>query len=63
MDKDLILESEIGNKIVNPDVAKELCSNGFYILRDSLMKQFLKDELELVHLKEKIKKGDLVWSS
>lgn len=58
MDKDLILESEIGEKIVNPEVAKELCSNGFYILKDSLMKQFLKDELELVRLKEQIKRKE-----
>ena len=58
MDKDLILESEIGTKIVNPEVAKELCSNGFYILRDSLMRQFLADELELVHLKEQIKRKE-----
>lgn len=58
MDKDLILESEIGEKIVNPEVTKELCSNGFYVLPDSLMKQFLNDESELIHLKEKLKKGE-----
>lgn len=58
MDKDLIVESEIGEKIVNPEVTKELCSNGFYVLPDSLMKQFLDDESELIHLKEKLNRKE-----
>ena len=59
MDKDLIIESEIGNKMVNPEVTKELCANGFYVLSDELMKQFLSDESELIHLKEKLKRKEI----
>lgn len=58
MDKDLIVKSETGEIIVNPEVTKELCSNGFYILSDSLMKQFLDDESELIHIKEEIKRKE-----
>lgn len=56
MDKDLIITTEIGERIVNPEVVKEIKESGFCVIHDSLMRQFLDDELELVKLKDKLKK-------
>lgn len=56
MDKDLIITTAVGEKIVNPEVVKEIKESGFCVIHDSLMRQFLDDELELVKLKNKLKK-------
>ena len=56
MDKDLIITTEIGERIVNPEAVKEIKESGFCVIHDSLMRRFLDDELELVKLKNKLKK-------
>ena len=56
MDKDLIITTAVGEKIVNPEVVKEIKESGFCVIHDSLMRQFLDDELELVKLKDELKK-------
>lgn len=56
MDKDLIITTEIGERIVNPEAVKEIKESGFCVVHDSLMRKFLDDELELVRLKDKLKK-------
>lgn len=55
MDKDLIITNEANDKIINPDVVKKLKDAGYYVVSESLMKQFLDDELELVKIKESMK--------
>ena len=56
MDKDLIITTEIGERIVNPEAVKEIKESGFCVVHDSLMRKFLDDELELVELKDELKK-------
>ena len=56
MDKDLIITTEIGERIVNPEAVKEIKESGFCVSHDSLMRKFLDDELELVKLKDELKK-------
>ena len=56
MDKDLIITTAVGEKIVNPEAVKEIKESGFCVIRDSLMRQFLDDELELIKLKDELKK-------
>lgn len=56
MDKDLIITTEIGEKIVNPEAVKKIKDSGFCIIHDNLMRKFLDDELELIKLKHETKK-------
>lgn len=56
MDKDLIITTEIGERIVNPEAVKEIKESGFCVIHDGLMRKFLDDELELIKLKYEIKK-------
>lgn len=51
MDKDLIITTEIGEKIVNPEAVKKIKDSGFCVIPDSLLRQLLDDELELIKLK------------
>lgn len=57
---DIMVESTLGDMIVNPDVVKIIKDNGYYVIEDKVVEDFLEAELELSKLKIKIKKGELV---
>ena len=57
MDKDIIIDTVIGEKMVNPEIVKIIKDAGFCIVSDKFMRHLLDDELELIKFKESIYKN------
>lgn len=53
---EIIIESTIGEKMINPEVVKIIKDNGYSVVGDNYLKSLLDSELELVKLKSKLKK-------
>lgn len=56
---DIIIETTIGEKIVNPEIVKVIVENGYCVVSKEQMNQYNADSLELVKLKLKIKEGKI----
>ena len=56
------IESTIGNIIPKPEVVAELRDNGYYVISDAMMHRLLREEMELIKFKERVKRGELLDS-
>lgn len=63
MKYEYMVVSTIGGLIPKPEIVEEFTKNGYYVVSEGYMKSLLDEERELVRLKQKLKRGELIESN